>query len=683
MSAPDESLTPTAAATPVSPGPGGRRPIRIANCSGFYGDRIAAAAEMVNGGPIDVLTGDWLAELTMTILAKSAMKGGAGYARTFVTQMRQVLGECQARGIKVVSNAGGLDPQGCADAIAEFAPAGVRIAVVTGDNLAADVERLRESGEEFRNLDTGEAYHDVGWPTLTANAYLGSDGIVAALAAGADVVITGRVTDAALVVGPAAWWHGWELHQLDSLDALAGAVVAGHVIECGAQATGGNYPFFVDLPGLEHPGFPIAEVAADGSSVITKHWDTGGMVSVGTVTAQLLYEVGKPSYPTPDVTALFDRLSCELVGCNRVRISGVEGRRPPDRLKVAMTRLGGFRNTFELVLTGLDIEAKADLVLRSVLGVPLADSLDRDPKELAAASTWDVAEVAVALLRRDQLDATSLAAAQAVLKITVKDPDAAKVGKPITAALIEAGLSSYPGFYASAPPSAGTPFAVLWPTSVAPEHVTEHVVIDGEPVSVPSARPTQGDPTETSGQSDAPTNPDLGFAHLPDPAGEVVRVPLGAVAGARSGDKGGIANIGVWIPDPTEVEALVMASGEVSAWAVTADDFHDTAAVWASDAPLPVEQDAVERADRAYDWLRRVLTPATVADLLGDVVGDGGVQIHWFENLRAINIVLPGALGRGVADSTSVDPQAKSLAEYLRSRMVDVPAELVEPAMVR
>lgn len=668
--------------SPTDEGPSGtsadigpRRPIRIANCSGFYGDRMSAAAEMVGDGPIDVLTGDWLAELTMTILARSAMKGGPGYARTFVTQMRGVLAECRARGIKVVSNAGGLDPQGCADAIAEFAGDDVRIAVVTGDNLTSEVDRLREAGEAFVNLDSGEAYDAVGWPTLTANAYLGSAGIAAALAAGADVVVTGRVTDAALVVGPAAWWHGWDAADHD---ALAGAVVAGHVIECGAQATGGNYPFFTDVPGLEHPGFPIAEVAADGSCVITKHWDTGGMVSVGTVTAQLLYEVDSPEYRTPDATALFDSLECELVGCNRVRISGVEGLAPPPRLKVAMTRLGGFRNTFELILTGLEIEQKADLVLRAAAGVSLQDADELDPAALAAKSKWEVTELDISLLRRDRPDSDSLAAAQAVLRLTVKDPDPAKVGKPVTAALIEAGLSSYPGFYASAPPAAGTPYAVLWPTTVGPEHVATTVTIDGEELPLASTEDRPGSRDLAAGDA----RPGAGTTTPTDAGGdaEVVRVPLGTIVGARSGDKGGIANIGVWIPDPTEVEAVVMASGEASTWAATADDFHDTASVWAADEPMPVEQAAVERADAAYEWLKRTLTETRAAELLGDVVGDGGVRIWAFDNLRALNIVLPGALGRGVADSTSIDPQAKSLGEYLRSRLVDVPVALVESA---
>ena len=350
-----------------------REPVRIANCSGFFGDRLDAAREMVEGGPIDVLTGDWLAELTMLILARQRMKHGAGsgYARTFLTQMEQVLGTCLDRGIKVVSNAGGLDPAGAAKALREKADelglGRVRIAYVEGDDLLPRLDELRATGETFTNLDTGESLESFGMPPLTANAYLGGRGITTALAAGADVVITGRVTDAALVVGPAAWWHGWSYD--DDLDALAGAVVAGHVIECGAQATGGNYAFFHEVPGLEHVGFPWAEVADDGSSVIGKHDGTGGLVSVGTVTAQLLYEIGGPAYANPDVTAMFDTIALEQVGPDRVAITGAKGYAAPATAKVAMNTLGGFRNTASLVLTGLDVEAKADLALRTIAGL--------------------------------------------------------------------------------------------------------------------------------------------------------------------------------------------------------------------------------------------------------------------------------------------------------------------------
>jgi hypothetical protein len=603
-----------------------RRPVRIANCSGFFGDRLAAAREQVEGGPIDVLTGDWLAELTMLILARQRLKhgAGAGYARTFLTQMEQVLGTCLDRGIKVVTNAGGLDPDGLAEALrGKAAELGLspRIAVVTGDDLSARIPELLAAGEEFRNLDTGAALAEAGIQPLTANAYLGGRGISAALQADADVVITGRVTDAAVVVGPAAWWHGWEYGR--DLDALAGAVAAGHIIECGAQATGGNYAFFADVPGLEHPGFPIAEVAADGSSVITKHEGTSGLVSVGTITAQLLYEIGGPAYANPDVVARFDSITLSQVGPDRVGVGPVRGEPAPDRLKVSMNYLGGFRNTMTIVLTGLDVEAKADLAARTVTGLGLAQCrAAATATERAAASRLEVAELDVTFVPRDTVDAPTAGQAQAHLHLTVKDPDPRKVGKPFTAPVVESALGSFPGMFPTAPPADGAPFGVFWPTTVAAAAVEQVVTLDGKEI----ARIPEGG---LGGTTAAP----LPHERVgPEPVGfdgPARRVPLGSIAGARSGDKGGNANIGVWTPDPA-----------------------------------------------AYPWLLSLLTPTRVEQLLPEAEGLA-IDVFALPNLHAVNIVIHGLLGRGVSDSTRLDPQAKGLAEQLRARLVDVPEALL------
>jgi len=460
------------------------RAVQIANVSGFFGDRLSAAQEMVEGGPIDVLTGDWLAELTMLILARQRMKHGpgSGYARTFLTQMEQVLGTCLDRGIRVVSNAGGLDPQGCADALhakAQEWGLSPRIAVVTGDDLSGRIDELRESGEELRNIDTGESLEDVGAHLLTANAYLGGEPIARALSAGADVVITGRVTDAALVVGPAAWWHGWSFSP-DHLDELAGAIVAGHAIECGAQVTGGNYSFFTDVPGLEHPGFPIAEVAADGSSVITKHEGTGGLVSVGTVTAQLLYEIGAPSYANPDATARFDTIRLEQVGPDRVRISDVRGDAAPATLKIAGTYLGGFRNALSLVVTGTDGRAKADLALRTITGLDLDAVHGMTPRQAAAESTLECQELIVSWEPTAHADPETTADAQSHLRLVVCDMDPKRVAKPFTTRVVEAALSTYPGMFPTTPPGEPTPFGVYWPTTVHRDRVPSIVTMDGE-----------------------------------------------------------------------------------------------------------------------------------------------------------------------------------------------------------
>ena len=608
------------------------RPVIVANCSGFFGDRISAAREMVEGGPIDVLTGDWLAELTMLILARQRLKHGpgAGYARTFLTQMEQVLGTCRERGIRVVSNAGGLDPRGCADALAEIvAKLGigpVSIGVVTGDDLMPRIDAL---DEPWINLDTREAPEGVQF--LTANAYLGGEPITAALSAGADVVITGRVTDAALVVGPAAWWHGWSYADAAAgdrtqLDRFAGAVVAGHAIECGAQVTGGNYSFFSSLPGMEHVGFPIAEVADDGSSVITKHPGTGGAVTVGTVTAQLLYEVGGAAYANPDATARFDSLTLAQEGADRVRISGVAGETPPERLKVAANYLGGFRNSMTLVVTGLDAEAKADLALRTITGLSLLEALEpgMSATTRASRSSLAVRELDVDWAPATVEDPASTTDAQSLLRLTVRDMDPKAVGKPFTTAVVESALASYPGMFPTAPPGEGTPYGVYWPTTVDRSAARPVVTVNGAAVDV---RP------HLLAEFPVVWEPPVRHGHLHD-GGETVRVPLGRIVGARSGDKGGAANVGVWIP-----------------------------------ASVPDR-------DAAYAWLVELLTPDRVRELLPEAALLG-IDVHPLPNLHAVNIVIHGLLGRGVAENARSDPQAKGLGEHLRARLVDIPAHLV------
>ena len=336
--------------------------LRIANCSGFYGDRMAAAREMVEGGPIDVLTGDYLAELTLMILLKDRLRDpDLGYARTFLRQLEEVAVACKERGIRIVVNAGGLNPAGCARAArALYDRLGVRAAVahIEGDDLMPSLAALQARGEPFTHLDKRVPLSSLREPVLSANAYLGGWGIAAALERGADLVICPRVTDAALALGPAAWKFGW---ARDDWDRLAAGVVAGHVIECGAQCTGGNYSFFREVPGLEYPGFPVAEMYPDGSFVVTKHPGTGGLVSVGTVTAQLLYEIAGAEYPNPDVTARFDTIRLAQEGPDRVRVSGVRGEPPPPTTKICINHFGGYKNSMTFVLTGLDLEDKARL----------------------------------------------------------------------------------------------------------------------------------------------------------------------------------------------------------------------------------------------------------------------------------------------------------------------------------
>jgi hypothetical protein len=556
------------------------RPVRIANFSGFYGDRLSAPKELLAGGPIDFLTGDYLAELTLMILWKARRKDpSAGYATTFLRQMEAVLGEAKDKGVRIVSDAGGLNPAGLAEqlhALAQRLGIDVKIAHIEGDDL------LGRLGE-------------LPFEPLTANAYLGAWGVVEALDRGADVVVAPRITDAALTVAPAAHWHGWARTDWDR---LAAAVVAGHVIECGAQATGGNYAFIEELGDMRSPGFPIAEIADDGTTVITKHPGTGGAVTVGTVTAQLLYEIDGPRYLNPDVIARFDTIELTHEDVDRVRIAGVRGEPSPPETKVCVNYSGGYRNAMTFVLAGLDIEAKARMVEEALrarlkpetLEFQLIDSGERDPSTNARAFSY--------------------------LRVIAKDRDAKQVGRRFSSACIELALSTYAGCFATTPPQAATEYAVYWPTLVPAEEIEEVVIApDGERIAIPQTRGGEAVAIEIAARE------------FVAPGGDTRRVPLGLIAGARSGDKGGNANCGVWA-----------------------------------------------RSDAGYGWLRDYLTADRFRALIPEA---RDVVRHELPNLRALNFVLRGFLGEGVASNTSLDPQAKSLGEYLRAKVVDVPTALI------
>ncbi len=591
-------------------------PVRVANCSGFYGDRLAAAAEMVRGGPIDFLTGDWLAELTMLILARTrARRPSGGYARSFVRQMEQVMGECLDRGIRVVSNAGGLDPAGCAGAVAEVADRlglSPEIAFVSGDDLLARLAPDAADRVTLCDFRTGKPIVDAS-SFITANAYLGAWGIVEALNRGADIVITGRITDAAVVCGPAAWHHGW---RPDDLNELAGAVVAGHVIECGTQATGGNYSFFTEVGGLAHAGFPWAEIASDGSSVIGKHDGTGGAVTVGTVTAQLLYEIDAPAYLGPDVTARFDTIRLRQTAPDRVRISSVRGEPPPACLKVALNQLGGFRSDITAALTGLDIDAKAELVERAFWR-----ACPHRPDE------YD--KVVTQLIRTTKPDPESNEEAVSLWRLSVFDSDERKLGRILSNALNELALATIPGMFWTGVGTKARAFGVYRPALVPAEQVPQYVtLLSGETTVVDSDYSTAGgDPRHAPGVGD---DDEPNGAPECAEGSPTVRVPLGRVVGARSGDKGGNANLGVFA-----------------------------------------------RSQAAFDWLDGYLTVERLRRLLPETE-PLEVQRHRLANIWALNFVIFGVLGDGVASSVRQDPQAKSLGEWLRARHADIPAELLD-----
>jgi hypothetical protein len=395
-----------------------------------------------------------------------------------------------------------------------------KVAYIDGDDLMPRMSELQSSGELFNNIDRGIALADSGLTPVTANAYFGAWGIKEALDQGADIVICPRVTDAAVVIGPAAWKHGW---QRQDYDYLAGALAAGHIIECGAQATGGNYSFFKEVPSFRNVGFPIAEIEADGSFTITKHPGTGGLVSVGTVKAQLLYEISSPAYLNPDVIAHFDTMKIEQRGGDRVHVSGCRGSSPPVTHKVCINTAGGYRNGCELLLTGLDIEEKAEI---------FADALF---DSLGGRDQFD--EISEQLIRSDKRDPDTNEEGMASLRLNVTSKDPNKVGRLFSAKVVELGLANYPGYTGRNVISNGGPVIVYWPALIDSKHLVEKVYCDGQVTEIiPTA---QLDLEEIYYQKMPASIPAA-------PGGVMGRIPFGRLYGTRSGDKGGCANLGVW-----------------------------------------------------------------------------------------------------------------------------------------
>jgi hypothetical protein len=442
-------------------------------------------------------------------------------------------------------------------------------------------------------------------PLVTANAYLGARPIADALDAGAQVVVTGRVTDASLTVGPALHAFGW---ADEDYDAIAGAVVAGHVIECGAQCCGGNYAFFEEIPDTSRIGFPLAELYPDGSSVITKHPGTGGALTVGTVTAQLLYEIAGPRYVSPDAVARFDTMAVEQIGPDRVRISKVEGEPPPSTLKVTANLDAGWRNSMTLAITGSRVEEKA---------------------ALAAAAVWagiSGGRTAFAETSED-LSGDLTGAGMAFLRLAVRGDDAHAVGRGFSGAVVETSLSSYPGTFFTSAPGNAQAVARYWPTTIAAGDVTPRIECEGKQVA--ASRPTRRPATQQPDPVAPPAVPARPSRH-DGTAEDLITVPLWVLIGGRSGDKGGDANVGLWA-DTEPVARWLCDSFDVGLFK---EALPESAPFEVSRYPLP--------------------------------------------NLRAVNFVVRGILGWGVASNLRLDTQAKGMAERLRSHAVRVPASFVD-----
>ena len=580
--------------------------IKIANCSGFYGDRLSAAKEMVDGGPIDVLTGDYLAELTMAILYGQKIQRGekAGYVGTFLKQLKQIASSCSEKNIKVVSNAGGLNPKSMAEEVKNILDSeglNLKVAYIDGDDFMDKFDELKKNGEELKNLDTGVSLFKQSLPAVSANYYLGCWGIKKALDEGADIVICPRVTDAALVMGPAAWKFNW---SRDDYDELAGSLAAGHIIECGAQATGGNYSFFKEVPSFQNVGFPIAEIEESGNFKIYKHKGTGGLVSTGTVTAQLLYEISSPKYLSPDVIAHFDSLKIEDLGDDKVFISNVKGSPPTNKHKACINLAGGYKNSMELIVTGLDIEEKAKI---------FTDELFRS---LGGKGEFD--DVSIQLIRTDKKEPLTNEEAMAILKIDVKSSSPEKVGRIFSAKVIELALANYPGWTAQSEIKQASPFISYWPALVDSKNVKEKLHFNNESKVIEIEKHQEQSINLKKINIDEYVSKDI------------EKINFGRIFGTRSGDKGGCANLGVWAKDTS-----------------------------------------------SFSYLYHFLTVEQLKKLLPDLEC---FEIERYElpNIFALNFYVKGILENGVSSNNRKDGQAKSLGEYLGTKLIDCPKEFIE-----
>lgn len=588
--------------------------IVIANCGGFWGDDPTAAKRQVEGGPIDYLVMDYLAEVTMAILQKQrARKPELGYAADFLVQLRDVLPLCVERGVRIIANAGGVNPLACRDAVEELAKElgvadRVRVGVVLGDDIWPRLDELMASGEPLAHMDTGRPLSDIRPRVLSANAYLGAAPIVEALRLGANVIVAGRVTDTAVTLAPMIhefWW------RTDDWDRLAAGVIAGHIIECGTQCTGGNFTDWRKVPSFERMGYPIVEAHADGSFVVTKHPRTGGLVSVHTVSEQLVYEMGTPAYVSPDCVARFDSIRLEQEGPDRVRVTGARGAPAPAKLKVSVSFEQGYRAFGRLLVSGPDALSKAKAVSDAFWAAAGGRELYEDA--VTQVIGWDASHPPL----------TPREPGEVLLQFAVRDPDEAKINRRFGPQLVPRVLGTVPGITYLA--DLGRPRASdvvgYWPALVSRERVPTRVVVGEVTKDVPgldlsSARAAAFEPRTV--------------AALPRIRGTRTHVPLSRLCLARSGDKGDTANIGV-----------------------------------------------IARSPEIYVWMQRELTAAWVKERFRGVCR-GAVERHEVPNLLAMNFLLHESLGGGGTLSLLLDAQGKTYAQFLLAAEVVVDAGLLE-----
>ncbi len=608
-----------------------KKTVRVGNAGGYWGDDPRALRSQVLGPePPEFVTADFLAEITMSILQKQrARDPSAGYARDFVTQIAPLLGAIRERGITVITNAGGVNPTACARAVfgaAMDAGIGLTVAVVEGDDLMDRLDGLMAGGVPFDNLETGAPFAPQRLAVLSANAYFGAEPIVRALAHRPDVVVTGRVTDTGITLAPIRHAFGWDPEDWDR---IAGGIVAGHLIECGVQATGGNFTDWQRVPGLGREGFPVVEVEPDGSFFLTRQSGTGGLVSPAVTREQLLYEMGDPErYLCPDATVDFSGLSVADAGNDRVLVRGARGGPPPPDLKVSASVRGGFSARGSLVVGGPDVREKA-----TALGDAFRDRLKADCE---AAGTGFPAELRVDLAgadaaQRGLADAARLDPSEGLVRFAAWSPtrEPLSVFRKLLPSFI---LSGPAGLAVTGGAPAITEVVGYWPALVPRDRVSATVRVirvsaGGSEAVVAEEEVPFGGPTASADTPRTDVHPSP--ARDVPPATPTIEAPLGAVAHARSGDKGDAANIGV-----------------------------------------------IGRSAACYAWLTENLTTALVADWVREV-SEGPIVRYEVPGLWALNFILERALGGGGTRSLLLDPQGKTLAQGLLRQRVRIPAALL------
>lgn len=585
------------------------RTIRIGGASAFWGDSMVAAPQLLASGAVDYLIFDYLAEITMSIMARMRAKDPMqGYATDFVAvTMKRLLPELARRKVKVIANAGGVNPVACAAAIrALIAEAGLslKVGVVLGDDLLPGIDQLKPLLEP---MEKGAGAPD---RFMSANAYLGAAPIATALKAGADIVVTGRCVDSALCLGPLLHEFRWDLKDFDR---LAAGSLAGHIIECGAQASGGLFTDWREVPDWDNIGYPIAEISEDGSFVVTKPEKTGGLVSVGTVSEQLVYEIGDPAcYRLPDVTCDFTAVKIEQIGENRVRVSNAKGRPPSDRYKVSATYLDGFRAVAHMTIGGIDAREKAQRSAEAIL--------KRTRRIFTQLNLSDYRDTSIEILGAEamygpQAQDGARAAREVVMKLAVSHDNKTAL-EIFSREIAPAGTSFSPGttgFFGGRP--SPQPIVRLFSCFIAKDKLAVSLDTDGTAQAL-DITPISGDPAGKPAASAADDAPLLG---------QLRPVPLIRLAWARSGDKGNDSNIGVIARKPDYLPAI-----------------------------------------------RAALTTEAVAGWFSHLV-EGTVERFDWPGIHGLNFLLHGALGGGGIASLRNDPQGKAFAQILLDFPVPVP----------